>query len=94
MAGKYARDPDCGKPPRWGRLYARFCPKHTDGCSRHVKVISEGLRDVRSPLRRLLIDAGYEPDHWAESMELTVTMLWETRAKLAKVERTAPKDGA
>lgn len=88
----YVRDPLYGKPLRWDRLYARFFPKHTDGCSRHVKIIAHDcLRNVRSPVRRLLIDAGYEPDHWAESMEITVKALWEARAEIdrlkAKVRR-------
>jgi len=82
---KYARDPDYGKPPRWSRLYSKFFPEFTDGCSRHVKVISESLRDVRSPIRRMLIDAGYEPDHMAESMEVTVRMLWEARASIKQL---------
>ncbi len=80
MAGKYARDPDYGKPPRWGKVYGRHFPADTDGCSRHTKLIADQiLRDPKSPVRRMLIDAGYEPDHWAQSLELTVTMLWELR---------------
>lgn len=83
---KYARDPDYGKPPRWGRLYDRYFPDCTDPWSRHVKLIAEGLRAIRSPTRRLLMDAGYEPDHWAHSMEVTIERLWETRQKLAEAE--------
>ena len=82
--GKYRRDPDYDKPPRWDRIYARHCPQRTCPVSRHVKVIAEGLRDVRSPIRRLLIDAGYEPDHWAASMEKTVKALWEAREKASE----------
>ncbi len=83
MASKYGRDPNYGNPPRWDRLYRRFFPANTCGASRHVKVIAEGLRGVRSPLRKLLIDAGYEPDHMAASMESTVKSLWEARAALS-----------
>jgi len=84
--GGYARDPDYGKPPRWSRLYARFFPKHTCGSSRHARLIADSLREVRSPVRRLLIDAGYEPDHMASSIEVTVQALWETRARLWKAD--------
>ena len=78
------RDPDYGKPPRWGRLYAKHFPLDTCGTSRHVKMISEWLRDTKSPLRKVLADAGYEPDHMARSMENTVKFLWEERAKNRK----------
>lgn len=77
---KYAVDPDYGSPPDWPALYGLYCPTHTDPSSRHVRIISEILRDPKSPVRRLLIDAGYEPDHWARSMETTVKLLWEARA--------------
>ena len=82
--GKYARNPDYGAPPKWGKLYDKYFPDHTDGSSRHTKIIAQDiLRDTRSPVRRILIDAGYEPDHWAQSLETTVQMLWEARVKLA-----------
>lgn len=86
MGERYARDPSYGKPPLWGRLYAKHCPAHTDGCSRHVSLISEDFRDPKSEVRRLLIDAGYEPDHWASSMEVTVRALWEARAELHRLK--------
>ena len=83
---KYARDPEYPKPPRWGRLYDRHFPENTDPCSRHVKVIAQDiLRSMTSPVRKMLIDAGYEPDHWAHSMEITVQQLWKTRAELKKL---------
>lgn len=90
MAGsKYARDPDYGKSPSWGRLYNKHFPHHTDGCSRHTKTIAQDvLRDTRSPVRRMLIDAGYEPDHWAQSLEITVRMLWEARAEIERLTPT------
>jgi hypothetical protein len=68
-----------GKKPRWGALYRKHFPDHTDGASRHVKCISEQLRDKKDPLRKLLMDAGYEPDHMARSMETTVIALWTLR---------------
>jgi hypothetical protein len=80
------RDQTYGQPMRWGPLYKRHFPHRTDATSRHVGLIASALRDVRSPLRRLLSDAGYEPDHWAESMEITVKMLWEAREKIEKLE--------
>lgn len=87
MSDKYARNPDYGKPPQWGRLYGKHFPRDTDGCSRHVKIIANDiLRAPESPVRRLLIDAGYEPDHWAHSMEVTIKLLWEARAELWKVD--------
>lgn len=77
---RYKRDPLYGKPPRWTNLYRKHCPHRTDACSRHVRVLADDvLRDPSSPVRRWLIDNGYEPDHWAESMEATVQMLWEYR---------------
>lgn len=75
----YARDPAYGKPPNWSRVYDKHFPQNTDGCSRHVKLIAEWLRDPSSPVRRFMIDEGYEPDHWAQSMEITVLALWRTR---------------
>lgn len=79
------RDPVYGKPPRWGRHYDRHCPHRTDATSRHVKVIAESLRDIRSPLRALLDEAGYEPDHMASSLEHTVVMLWQAREDIEKL---------
>lgn len=80
---KYARDPAYGKPPNWSALYRKYCPEHTDGCSRHARIIAEEiLRNTKSPVRKLLIDAGYEPDHWASSIEVTVEALWKERAAL------------
>jgi hypothetical protein len=87
---KYARDPDYGKPPRWGALYRKHCPRDTDPCSRHAKIIADDiLRDPKSLVRRMLIDAGYEPDHWARAIERTVVNLWELRAK----HPSTPREG-
>ena len=82
---KYARDTAYSAPPRWGKLYARYFPEFTCPASRYVKLIAEDiLRDPASPVRQMLIDAGYEPDHWASSLESTVQSLWEKRAELAR----------
>lgn len=82
-AKKYARDPDYGKPPKWRALYDKYCPEHTDGCSRHARIICEEiLRSPKSPIRQWLIDSGYEPDHWASSIEVTIEALWKERALL------------
>jgi len=79
---RYARDPIYGKPPAWGRLYDKFFPFFTDPWSRHAKLIADQiLRDPRSDVRLLLIDNGYEPDHWASAIEVTVKDLWTVRAK-------------
>lgn len=84
---RYKRDPDYGKPPAWSKLYDKHCPRDTDGCSRHAKMIAQViLRDPTSPVRRMLIDAGYEPDHWAQSIELTVKSLWEARARIWELD--------
>jgi len=83
---RYARDPDFGKPPRWGALYSRRFPYHTDGASRHVVMLASDLRDISSLIRHMMIDAGYQPDHWASSMEATVQALWEARARIAELE--------
>ena len=81
--GRYARDPAYGKPPNWRAIYDEHCPVRTCPASRHTRMIAEDiLRDPKSPVRRLLIDAGYEPDHWASSIEVTVKSLWEARRHL------------
>ena len=76
------------KAPRWAREYARYCPEHTDGASRHVKVISGWLRKDKD-LRGLL--AGYDLDHWASTMEKTVLALWRARKVLAELKAKAAK---
>ena len=83
---KYRRDADYGKRPQWGRLYGRHFPKHTDGASRHTVMIADELADPKANLRRILIDAGYDPDHWVSSLDATVQALWETRARLWKAD--------
>lgn len=83
---KYKRDLIYGRAMSWGPLYQKHFPHNTDPASRHTRIIaSDILRDVHSPVRRLLIDAGYEPDHWASSIETTVECLWEARAKLREM---------
>lgn len=77
--GDYSRDKSYGKPPKWKALYGEFFPTYTDGCSRHVVMLAEDLRNPKSPVRRWLIDSGYEPDHMASSMEATVKNLWQER---------------
>lgn len=78
------RDENYPKPLRWARLYQRHCPQRTDPTSRHVKTISQSLRDLRSPIRAAL--AEYEPDHMASSMEQTVKMLWEARREIERLK--------
>jgi hypothetical protein len=83
---RYARDPGYPEPPDWGALYAQHFPERACAASRHVRMMSEYLRDIRDPLRRRMISIGHEPDHWASSMEATVKALWEARARLAELE--------
>ena len=71
-------------PPRWGRLYERHCPEDTDPASRHVKMIAQGLRMKRSPIRAALAD--FDPDHMAGSLEATVVALWRARARIRELE--------
>lgn len=78
------RDPDYGKPPRWGRAYAKFFPEFTDGCSRHVRLCADELRWVRSPLRQAVSD-WWEPDHVAQSLEVTVLALWQARREIRRL---------
>jgi hypothetical protein len=73
--------PSPPKKPNWGKLYERHFPDNTDGASRHVICISEDLRSKRSRVRKLLIEHGYDPDHWAQSMETTVIKLWAIQEK-------------
>mgnify|MGYP003529315707 FL=1 len=86
MSKSVPRDPSYGKPPNWSKLYGKHFPERTDPYSRHVKVIAETLRDTKSLPRKLLADAGYEPDHWASSLEKTVVMLWELREKAERAK--------
>lgn len=83
---RYAHDPDYPKPPRWSRVYDKHCPQHTDGASRHAKMLAEWLRDPKSELRRFLVDGGWEPDHWASNLETTVKALWEARAEIDRLK--------
>lgn len=86
---KYSHDPDYAKPPRWADVYRKHCPERTCPMTRHAKLIADQiLRDRNSPVRRWLIDNGYEPDHWATAIEGTVIGLWEARQHLEY------KDGA
>ena len=64
--------------------WPKTCP-----ASRHARMICEGLRDPKSPYRKLLIDGGFEPDHWASSIEVVVQCLWEARQYL-EWERLPP----
>jgi hypothetical protein len=76
---RYARNVrDYPRPVNWRRLpdggYPKTCP-----ASRHAAMVCDSFRDARSPVRKLLIDAGYDPDHWAGSIESAVQSLWEAR---------------
>jgi hypothetical protein len=75
----YRRDRAYGPARNWDKFYDECVPLKTCPASRHTRMITESLRDPRSPMRRLLIDAGYEPDHLAGSIEVTLACLWEAR---------------
>lgn len=82
MVSKYRRDTRTyPRPDHWRKLpdgtHPQTCP-----ASRHAAMICDELRDAKSPVRQLLIDAGYEPDHWAGSIESAVQSLWEARQYL------------
>ena len=83
---RYARDPAYPDPPDWGTLYEKHHPDHTCPASRHVVMLASDLRETSSLIRHMMINAGYQPDHWASSMEDTVKALWEARARLAELD--------
>lgn len=74
----YKRDKAYGKRPK-GWCKDRGFPHRTCPSSRHTAMIADSLRDFKSPIRRLLIDAGYEPDHMASSIEVTCMSVWKHR---------------
>ena len=79
MSKRYARNfKDYPRPDHWRKLPDGGHPK-TCPATRHAAMICDSFRDARSPIRKLLIDAGYEPDHWAGSIECVVQSLWEAR---------------
>jgi hypothetical protein len=49
-------------------------------------MLASDLRETSSLIRHMMINAGYQPDHWASSMEDTVKALWEARARLAELD--------
>lgn len=75
----YRRDRAYGAATNWDRFYDACEPLKTCPASRHTRMITEELRDTQSLLRRTLIDAGFEPDHMASSIEVTLKSLWEAR---------------
>lgn len=64
---------------------ARDFPTHTDPCSRHAYLMAENM--VKKRGYPMLAD---EPLHCAISIMATVAALWETRAKLAAIEKNLP----
>ena len=55
---------------------AKTCP-----ASRHAHMIVDSLRS-KDGVGKLLADAGYEPDHMADSLESVIASLWEARTYL------------
>jgi hypothetical protein len=82
---------DSAEAVDWDTMYEIHFPHRTDPTSRHVKMIAEGLRDLRSPLRAAL--AEFEPDHMAASIEQTVRMLWEAREEIEHLQRPIEEAG-
>lgn len=69
--------------PRWDRLYARFCPEFTDPYSRHARMIAgDHFRNVKADIYRAA-QRYDEPEHMAESIEVTVISLWALRKAVA-----------
>jgi len=84
---RYKRDKAYGKRPKgWDK--DRGFPHRTCPASRHTAMIADSLRDPKSPMRRLLIDAGYEPDHMASSIESTCMSVWSARRYLKWDQKT------
>lgn len=71
----YPREKGFGKLP--GGEHIKTCP-----ASRHAAMICDWLRDPKWEGRKALIEAGYEPDHWASSIEVVIQSLWEARRYL------------
>ena len=86
-------DPFYLKRPRWGRIYARYFPTHTDPMSRAAKVLSEMIRR-NGDLRKLEDDYGYDRGQWASWIEFAVIELWKARAEIkrlkARLEKAPP----
>lgn len=80
---------DYPRPRHWRSPETAIKPLKTCPVSRHTAMIADELRDPKSPIRKLMIEAGYEPDHWASSLEVTVMTLWEARRYL-EWERLPP----
>lgn len=78
----------------WAKRDGAF-PERTCPASRHTAMIADSLRDKQSPLRKLLLDAGYEPDHMAQSIESTCMSVWQHRRYLqwdSEARAWLPKD--
>ena len=54
----------------------KTCP-----ASRHAQLIVDAMRS-KDGIGKLLRDAGYEPDHMADSLESVIISLWEARRYL------------
>lgn len=54
----------------------KTCP-----ASRHAHMIVDALRS-KNGMGKLLADAGYEPDHMADSLESVIASLWAAREHL------------
>lgn len=66
---------------------SRHFPENTCPASRHVAIIAEILNggpDASPSARQALLTAGWDPDHWAGSLESVVRSLWECRAALSR----------
>lgn len=76
---------DYPKPPGWRKI-GRHYLVNTCPVSRHTRMLADELRDPKSPFGKLMREAGYEPDHWASSLEWTVKSLWEARERIKKLD--------
>ena len=71
--------------PQWGKAYRRYFPEYTCPMSRHVKVFSAQLRKKSDPVYKL-VSKQDEPEHIAQSLEMTVIALWAARKRIAELE--------
>lgn len=74
-------------------MYDRHFPADTCGMSRQAMLVSNEMRksvsrprETIKPLRDVLLDGGYDADHYAAMLETTVMSLWRAREKIRKLE--------
>ncbi len=79
MSGRVEKHGGYSRPKHWNNPDKAFSPWKTCPISRHTAMIADGLRHRKSPLRITLVEAGFDPDHMASSIEACVMSLWHAR---------------